>query len=289
MGKKIIEYCNYLLYERNYAKLTVSNYSRDLNNFCSYINTLKLSYLKLNHDDVINYLKYMDKLKYDNRTISRNLSSIRGFYNYLVNKKIINTNLFKQVSNPKCEKKLPSYLNEDEIFLLLDSLPNNLKEDKRNRLIMELFYSTGMRLSELAMIKVSDISNDEIRVLGKGRKERIVYINHVTKKILDEYIDKTRKEFNPTGDYLFLNKNGNKLSNRTIELIVEKIIELSSIKKHVTPHTIRHTFATHMLNNGADLKVVQELLGHSSLSTTQIYTHISNERLKAVYNKSFKR
>ena len=289
MNKDLENFIKYLNTELNYSILTIDNYQRDINDFFEYLNNFNIKYNAITKQDVINYLKFLDECKLSNATISRHLSSLRTFYNYLVNHNIIKTNPFNRVSNPKKEKKLPTYLYEDEIRNILDNLSDEDIYKRRDRLIMELFYSTGMRLNELSNIKLNDINGDEIRVLGKGRKERIVYLDKVAKKLLNDYLDNDRREFKPIDSYLILNKDGKRLSNRSIENIVNHIIKEASIKKHVTPHTIRHSFATHMLNNGCDLKVVQELLGHESLSTTQIYTHITNDRIKEVYKSAFKR
>ena len=289
MNKDLENFIKYLNTELNYSILTIDNYQRDINDFFEYLNNFNIKYNAITKQDVINYLKFLDECKLSNATISRYLSSLRTFYNYLVNHNIIKTNPFNRVSNPKKEKKLPTYLYEDEIRDILDNLSDEDIYKRRDRLIMELFYSTGMRLNELSNIKLNDINGDEIRVLGKGRKERIVYLDKVAKKLLNDYLDNDRREFKPVDSYLILNKDGKRLSNRSIENIVNHIIKEASIKKHVTPHTIRHSFATHMLNNGCDLKVVQELLGHESLSTTQIYTHITNDRIKEVYKSAFKR
>lgn len=289
MNKDLENFIKYLNTELNYSILTIDNYQRDINDFFEYLNNFNIKYNAITKQDVINYLKFLDECKLSNATISRHLSSLRTFYNYLVNHNIIKTNPFNRVSNPKKEKKLPTYLYEDEIRNILDNLSDEDIYKRRDRLIMELFYSTGMRLNELSNIKLNDINGDEIRVLGKGKKERIVYLDKVAKKLLNDYLDNDRREFKPIDSYLILNKDGKRLSNRSIENIVNHIIKEASIKKHVTPHTIRHSFATHMLNNGCDLKVVQELLGHESLSTTQIYTHITNDRIKEVYKSAFKR
>ncbi|MBO4245319.1 MAG: tyrosine recombinase XerC [Bacilli bacterium] len=287
--KELKEFIDYLKNNLNYSDLTIKNYERDINGYFEYLEAKDVNYQTIDKNDVIAYLKFLDECKLSNATISRTLSSLRTFYNYLVNHGIVDTNPFNRIANPKKEKKLPTYLYEDEIRDILDNLSDSDHLKRRNRLIMELFYSTGMRLSELSNIKLNDINGDEIKVLGKGSKERIVYLDKVANSLLKEYLKSDRTLFNPQENYLILNKDGKKLSNRSIENIVKEIIREASIKKHVTPHTIRHTFATHLLNNGCDLKVVQELLGHESLSTTQIYTHVSNERIKEVYNNAFKR
>lgn len=289
MNRDLENFVKYLNIELNYSVLTMDNYQRDILDFFDYLENCSIKYNEITKVDVINYLKFLDECKLSNASISRHLSSLRTFYNYLVNHNKIKTNPFNRVSNPKKEKKLPTYLYEDEIRDILDNLSDEDIYKRRDRLIMELFYSTGMRLNELSNIRLNDINGDEIKVLGKGSKERIVYLDKVAKQLLADYLKNDRSEFKPVDSYLILNKDGKRLSNRSIENIVNRIIREASIKKHVTPHTIRHSFATHMLNNGCDLKVVQELLGHESLSTTQIYTHITNDRIKEVYQATFKR
>ena len=289
MNKDLENFVKYLNIELNYSVLTMDNYQRDIQDFFDYLENYSIKYNEITKVDVINYLKFLDECKLSNASISRHLSSLRTFYNYLVNHNKIKTNPFNRVSNPKKEKKLPTYLYEDEIRDILDNLSDEDIYKRRDRLIMELFYSTGMRLNELSNIRLNDINGDEIKVIGKGSKERIVYLDKVAKQLLADYLKNDRSEFKPVDSYLILNKDGKRLSNRSIENIVNRIIREASIKKHVTPHTIRHSFATHMLNNGCDLKVVQELLGHESLSTTQIYTHITNDRIKEVYQATFKR
>ena len=202
-------------------------------------------------------------------------------------------NPFKQIRNPKKDKKIPNFLQYDELENIINSIPLDNALDVRNRLIIELLYATGLRVSELTSLEVNQInySGREIKVVGKGNKERIVYFGEYCEEILKLYLRKHRNELlnGKRNDYLLLNKDGDPLSSRGVELIINKIIKELALKHNVSPHTLRHTFATDLLNNGADLKSVQELLGHSSLSTTQIYTHITNERLRSVYLKSFPR
>ena len=221
-----------------------------------------------------------------NSTISRRISTLRTFYNYLVDENIVENNVFHNVKNPKLEKKLPNYLNYNEIEELLESIDISTTEGLEKRLLIEMFYSTGCRVSEMINVKISDIdfTNKTIRIMGKGSKERIVYFGDYASKYLDNYLNKVKCD-----KYLFTNKKGEKLTINEVEQIVKDIMKHISIKTHVTPHTLRHTFATHLLNNGADIKTVQELLGHANLSTTGIYTHVSSDRLKDIYFKTFKR
>lgn len=272
--------------EYNYSDYTIKNYKLDLTLFFDFLNKSNINYLYLNKDNVLAYLKYLDKMNLKNSTISRRISTLRTFYNYLMNEGLINSNIFLNVKNPKLEKKLPNYLNYTEMEELLESIDISTDEGLKRRLLIEMFYSTGCRVSEIINIKVKDIDfkDKKIRIMGKGSKERIVYYGDYAKKYLDKYLSKGMDK-----DYLFVNKHGDKYTVEEIELIVKDIMKHLSIKTHVTPHTLRHTFATHLLNNGADIRSVQELLGHSNLSTTGIYTHVSSDRLKEVYFKTFKR
>lgn len=281
----IKKYLEYLEYELNYSKLTKDSYANDLSLYKDYVSKQKINYLIIDKDQIMDFLKYLDSLKFTNKTISRHLSSLRSFYNYLVEIKLIDNNIFKRIKNPKVEKKLPNYLSIVEIDEVIDNYKIECKEDIRDICIFELLYSTGIRVSEASNIKLKDIdlSNRQIRVMGKGSKERIVYFGMPCEKRLNAYL-KVRNEFlKYASDYLFINQKGGKLSRESIEYLINKIIEKSSIKHKVSPHTLRHTFATHLLDNGADLKSVQEMLGHENLNTTEIYTHVSNERLRSVY------
>ena len=281
-------YLEYVIKELNYSEITMENYKRDLIIYKDFLDIKKYSYLLIKKDEIMEYLKYLDGFKYKNKTISRNLSSIRAFYTYLVDIKLLPNNVFKRVRNPKVEKKLPNYLSGDEISKILDSITEDTKENIRNKCIFELLYSTGLRVSEMSNLKVKDIDfNDmSIRILGKGSKERIVYYGECANNILNKYM-KIRNEFLTNGEieYLFINKIGTKLSRQSIEGIINKIMKTSLLKHKISPHTLRHTYATHLLDNGADLRSVQELLGHENLDTTEIYTHVSNERLRSEYFK----
>ena len=197
------------------------------------------------------------------------------------------------ISNPKKEKKLPKYLNYEEMERLLNSIDTSELEGIRDRLIIELLYSTGIRVSELVNIKIKDIKikENQINILGKGNKERIVLFGEKAKEMIKIYLNAYKEFFkgNILNEYLLINKKGKQLSTNKIELIVKDVLKKSALKLNISPHTLRHTFATHMLDSGADLKSVQELLGHENLKTTAIYTHVSNERLKNVFIHSHPR
>lgn len=290
MEQVIQAFLNTLDKEYGFSTKTIESYGYELKLYKEFLDYKKLNYLKIKKEEIRMYLRYLDDLKYKNSTISANLSALRSFYSYLVSNEKIDNNPFKRVNNPKKEKKLPNFLNQLEIEDLLEfySLENSL--NVRNRLIIEVLYATGLRVSELVNIEINniDLSDQTIKVLGKGNKERIVLFGDYAKELLELYIKKYRKELlkHNNNDYLFLNNRGGKLSSRSVEMILKKAIDSSAIKNKVTPHTIRHTFATHLLNNGADIKSVQELLGHESLSTTQIYTHVTSDRLRNVYLKT---
>lgn len=273
---------NFLLYlknEKGFSDYTIKNYDIDLKDFNRYSNNRKV-----NIDLIREYLKELYKRKYKSRTISRKVSALKSYFKYLESEGIIDDNPMSLISNPKIEKNLPNYLNYNDLDKLLNYPDINKKEGLRDALILEMLYSSGCRVSELANIKVKDINFKErkIIILGKGNKERFVYYGSKCENLLNKYLKDNR-------EYLFTNKHGNKLNERTIRKIVDDTSRKAGLEVHVTPHTLRHTYATHLLNEGADLKSVGELLGHENLSTTQIYTHVSNEKLREVYLKAHPR
>lgn len=283
----IEKFLEYLIKELNYSELTKDSYKRDLILYKDFLEVNHIDYLKISKNDIMKFLKYLDNLHFTNKTISRNLSTLRSFYNYLIEIKLLEDNVFKRVKNPKIEKKLPNYLSIIEVDEIIASIKEDESEEIKDKCLFELLYSTGIRVSEASNIKMQDfdLNNKSIRVLGKGNKERIVYFGEPCKILIEKYL-KVRNEFlKEPIDYLFVNQLGGKLSRESIEYIIDKIIKKSSIKHKISPHTLRHTFATHLLDNGADLKSVQELLGHENLNTTEIYTHISNDRLRSAYLK----
>ncbi len=280
--KYITEFLEYLKYEKNYSEHTIINYKNDLENFSSFAPNI----LKNDYQIIRSYLKYLHEKKYTNKTVSRHISTLKSFYKYLLSKELIEKNPLKLITLPKVEKKLPTYMNYEDLEKLLD-IEIKTTLDLRNRLILELLYATGIRVSELVNIKLTDINLEEksIIVLGKGQKQRYVYFGKKSHELIVKYLT----ERNSTTEYLLVNKNYTKLTDRGVRLIIENIVKKSCLKLNITPHTFRHTFATHLLNEGADLKIVQELLGHSDITTTGIYTHVSNERLRKVYLNSHPR
>lgn len=290
MQKDCKNFLDYLRVELNYSPNTIKSYENELLKFKEYLEMEKLDYLKINKDNVRSYLKYLDNLKYKNSSIGRNISALRSFYRFLVIKERIGKNIFASIRNPKIERKLPNFLSELDMERILEFSTNeNYKPNiytSRDLLIIELLYDTGCRVDELVNIKLKDVNQTEksIKVLGKGAKERIVFYGEYGREYLENYlIDREVLLNGRKSEYLFVSLESDQLTTRRIAQIIEDILKIVGIKNKVTPHTLRHTFATHLLNNNADLRSVQELLGHSSLSTTQIYTHVSNERLRQVY------
>ena len=277
----------YLKDEKNYSDYTITNYSIDIEEFYVFLKKENITRLQdVDYKMLRKYLNYMTENKYSNKTISRKLSSLRTFFKYLVKKEIINNNPMILISNPKEEKKLPKYLNYGEIEKILEIPNKETTLGLRNACILEILYSTGIRVSELVNLKISDIDfyNKKIRVLGKGNKERIVLFGNRCEHLLERYIKESRVVLNKKKiEYLFLNNLGQNISVRSIENIIDKIEKEACLKFSISPHVFRHTFATHLLDNGADLNSVKELLGHENLNTTAIYTHVSNERLRKVY------
>ena len=283
------KYEEYLLYEKKYPLNTVNSYISDISFFLSYISSMNKKVTDVDKNIVRNYLKILSDLKYNNSTIARKLSSLRSYFAYLLANKKIKNNIFNLINNPKKEKKLPNFLTYQEFEDLIFSIDNNDIYAKRNKLILELLLASGLRVSELVNIKLEDIdiNNKSIRVVGKGSKERIVYFNLHTETSLKDYLDNSRSKLlkNRKSSYLFINNKSTKLTREGVFEIINKIATKANIKHHLSPHVLRHTFATFLLNEGADIRSVQTLLGHESLETTQVYTHVSSERLRAVYLK----
>ena len=280
----IDDFIKYLKVVKKDSNYTLINYKEDLLELYDFYTDL------INIDEVIvsEYLEFLYSRGLNRNSISRKLSAIRSFYNYLFRENIVKVNYFKNVSNPKRARVLPKYAKNKDLEAIFNSFDMDDKFEQRNRLILEMLYSTGVRVGELVNIKLNDIDkyNNSIKILGKGSKERIVYYGEYAKNIMELYLSDSREKIlkNKKSDYLFLNKNGSKISERYIRKMINDVVEKCSIDYHISPHTLRHTFATDMLNNGADLMSVKELLGHSTIDTTSIYTHISNEQIKKVYS-----
>ena len=278
----INEFCTYLLIDKNYSKNTIDSYRNDLVMFDKFVNK---NINGINDNDIKDYLKYLKDNKHNERSIARNTSTLRSFYKFLVISKYVKTNLMDNITSIKLSKKLPDVLTIDEINRILDiKITDNYSI--RNKAMLELIYATGLRVSELVNLKTYDVDiiDNIVRTMGKGSKERIIPIGEYATNALNSYLSSRdtflKKEVN---DFLFLNNHGKKMTRQGFYKIIKKLARDNNIKKDISPHTLRHSFATHMINNGADLRSIQELLGHSDISTTQIYTHVSTEKLKNTF------
>lgn len=287
--KYVDDFLEYLEVIRKHSNHTINNYRIDLIDFYEF-NKEKIK--NVDREIVNKYMQYLYDKNISKATISRRLSSLRSFYNYLEKNGIVNKNYFSMVKNPKKENGLPKFVKEvdvDKMFMIPDI---RKPIGQRNLLIIRMLYATGVRVSELVNIKLSDIDINEriIRIFGKGSKERVVVFGNNTQEILELYLNNGRYRLsNGKNDYLFLNKDGEQLSDRYVRKILDDIIIKASIQTHVSPHMLRHTFATGMLNNGADLVSVKEMLGHESLNTTSIYTHVSDDKIREIYNSAHPR
>ena len=285
MKNLIDEFESYLKFEKKYSYNTVSSYMRDLDKFKNYFKDASIK--KINKNDIKKYVIYLDE-NVGTKSVSRSVSTLKSFYKFLKMSNYVDKNVMETINNPKIKKSLPKVLSEEEVSTLLD-IDLNDDFDYRNKAMLELMYSSGLRVSELINLKVNDIDlkNDCVRVFGKGSKERIIPLSEYALDALYDYINNHRKELFKHGenDYLFLNNHGNNMTRQGFFKIVKKIAKDKNIKTDFSPHSLRHSFATHLLKHGADLRSIQELLGHSDISSTQIYTHVTNERLQNSYKK----
>lgn len=286
MNDRLInDFKNYLELERNYSNNTSLSYVKDVTLFSNFI---KKDLLLVDKKDIEKYIRSLNK---SSKTISHVISSLKSFYNYYMRMGNINSNPTDEIDRPKIEKKIPEFLTLEEVSSLLNFKVNN-EFEARNKAILELLYSSGLRISELTSLELSNIDLDEclVRVMGKGSKERIVPLGDYAIEALKEYIYFYRPMLNKNNSsYIFLNNRGGILSRQFIFKVIKEECIKKGIRKNVSPHTLRHTFATHLLKNGADLRIIQELLGHENLSTTQIYTHLTNDKLKHDYEDYFPR
>lgn len=286
MNDRLInDFKNYLELERNYSNNTSLSYVKDVALFSDFI---KKDLLLVDKKDIEKYIRSLNK---SSKTISHVISSLKSFYNYYMRMGNIKSNPTDEIDRPKIEKKIPEFLTLEEVSSLLNFEVNN-EFEARNKAILELLYSSGLRISELTSLELSNIDLDEclVRVMGKGSKERIVPLGDYAIDALKEYIYFYRPILNKNNSsYVFLNNRGGVLSRQFIFKVIKEECIKKGIRKNVSPHTLRHTFATHLLKNGADLRIIQELLGHENLSTTQIYTHLTNDKLKHDYEDYFPR
>lgn len=279
------KFLRYLEIEKNSSVHTLVNYRLDLEEFRDFLKDVAIE--KVDYLVIRKYLAHLKEKNLTARTIARKLSSLRSFFRFLVKDGYVKSNPTDAISTPKQERSLPKFLTEGDMVRLIEApLPDTLK-GKRDRAILETFYSTGMRVSELVSLTEDhiDFIAGTVKVLGKGKKERMVPIGDRALRAIRTYLKERQME----SSEIFLNKNKKPLGARGIRKMIDHYIRLIALKDHISPHTLRHSFATHLLNRGADLRSVQELLGHANLSTTQIYTHLTTEKLKSVYEKAHPR
>lgn len=288
MQETFNKYINYLEAERNMSAYTVRNYTTDLLDFFNFLRAKDISSLKeVDRLTLRDYLSHLMKQGLVKASIARKLSAIRSFYRYLLREGVISTSPAATTSSPKLDKRLPSFLTIEEMKRLLQAPDLSTPQGQRDRALLELLYASGLRVSELAQLNLKQVNLDthEIRVWGKGAKERVVLMGEPAAKALTTYLSQGRPKLlgKKRSNALFLNRYGGRLPERRIQIILGKYASSADIDKKVHPHLLRHTFATHLLDGGADLRVVQELLGHADLSSTQIYTHVTKSQAKKVY------
>lgn len=290
-------FLSYLTVEKACSELTVTNYRKDLTSFAAFWRERAkgaVLWERVSPLDIRAYLALLNEKGYARRTIARRISALRSFYKFLVRENILDTSPLAKVRSPKLEKKLPGFLDEVEIDELL-ALPDSKPLGRRDQAVLELLYATGCRVSELVGLTLErlDLSNRFVILLGKGNKERLVPLGNTCCAALAAYypfrLELMQKYRAEQHDQVFVNSRGGPLTDRSVRRILDKYISQLALRKQVSPHTIRHTFATHLLSHGADLRAVQELLGHANLSTTQIYTHVTTERIAAVYKQNHPR
>jgi integrase/recombinase XerC len=291
MEKRAQDFLTYLQGEKNASNHTLKNYGTDLREFFSFLEKKKLE--EISYLDIRSFLAFLKARSYSKSSIARKLACLRSFFKYLTRENILKTNPAAGIATPKREKRLPLFLDPDEVAKLLDAPSKNTWEEKRDRAILETFYSSGLRVSELVGLNHEDVDffGGLLRVRGKGRKERIVPIGEVAVKAIQGYLQQNAPKDGDPGfkKPLYINRSGGRLTDRSIRRMILKYVRRIALNKEVSPHTLRHSFATHMLDRGADLRSVQELLGHENLSTTQIYTHVTTKRLKEAYDAAHPR
>ncbi len=276
------KYLDYLLFERKLSKNTIASYQDNLKRFEIFLQGKSINHVT--RKDIEAYLKFNEQMAEKSR--AHYLTVIKNFYSFLATEGYLENNPCENIEQPKISKTLPHYLTEEEVNQLLN-IPLKTPYDYRNKAMLELLYATGIRVSELVQLKLNnlDLHDDYIRVLGKGSKERISPISSMAENYLKIYIDQYRNKLlkNKDSDYLFINNFGKPISRQGFFKNLKQIAQKQGIKKEISPHTLRHSYATHLLSHGADLRVIQELLGHSDISTTQIYTHLLNDKIKKEY------
>ncbi len=281
----------YLTQERNLSYQTVKSYTSDIKDFLSFLSSTKKELKEVGYPIVREYLSSLQKRSLQKSTLARRVSVLKNFFHYLCLEGYLSSFILSGLRGPKLEKKIPSFLEEEEVESLLNSVKGNNFFYYRDKAALELLYATGMRIAELADLNIDniDFAGETVKVRGKGNKERIIPVGNYALKVLTAYRELRREKVKPGVKALFLNKFGERLSDRFMRKKINRYLDIADIHKVSGPHSLRHSFATHLLNRGADIRSVQELLGHERLSTTQIYTHLSIKRLKEVYDKAHPR
>lgn len=291
------DFKSYIIVEKNFSKHTAKAYYSDVLSFLVWMDDSSCE--EVNFSKIREYLHFIQKFNYKKTTIARKIASLRTFYKFLYRERKVDNNPALNLNAPKRPKSLPKFMTPEEVEQILNNIKIETPAGYRNRAILELLWATGMRVSELAGLNFGDLNleNNEIRVFGKGSKERIILVSNRAKNYLERYIESARtlipkgyKVEEPTETSpVFINNTGYRLQTKTIRNVINDVVDKIALPKKVTPHVFRHSFATHLIENGADLRVVQELLGHASISNTQIYTHVSTQHLKDVYNETHPR
>ncbi len=293
MNKEIAEFLSFLKHEKNASPHTIAGYERDLLQVAAYLKEREVRWDKAGNVVLRGFLAELHEKKRKKTTIGRKLAALRSFYDFCLRKKYVTENPAKVLARPRQEKRVPSFLSEDETTMLLDMPKGNEPLERRDRAILELFYATGIRVSELVGIETADLHFGErlVRVRGKGKKERIVPFGHKALEAMEDYrrARPVLAEGGDGGEAFFLNYRGGRLTTRSVQRMVHKYIRQTAVARKISPHSLRHSFASHLLGRGADLRVIQELLGHASLATTQKYTHVDLKQLLSVYKKSHPR
>ena len=294
MENYVQQFISYLASERGLAQNTLESYGRDLRYFQQYLESNQLTFATGSTNEIIR--TYLDELKKQGKavsTISRNLAALKSFYQYLLKEQYLDADPASKIESPKLEKKLPQVLSVQQVELLLKQPNINLPAGLRDKAMLELLYATGIRVSELITINVNDVNLElgYIKCFGRGAKERVVPLGSIASKCVSQYLRKGRTALvrSKQEEAMFVNHHGRRLTRQGFWKIIKKYALEAHIEQKITPHTLRHSFATHLLENGADLRSVQEMLGHADISTTQIYTHVTKNRLKEVYDKAHPR
>lgn len=288
-AKLIKQFQDYLLVEKGLSENSIFSYSYDLKKFQNYLVRAEKNFVEVQTDDITNFLKEQKRKKISSRSLARAVAALRQFYKYLKEEKQVSANPAEKIQTPEVKKTLPDFLSLQEI----DELFNTIREDDpyelRDKAIFELLYSSGLRISEACNLRLTDVDleNMFLTVRGKGGRERLVPFGQKSYNILRKYLETARPQIlkERFSDYLFISKKGDYLNRKSVWRLLKKYLSRTGIKKIVTPHTFRHSFATHLIENNADLRSVQELLGHIDISTTQIYTHLAKKTLREVHKK----